>query len=98
MADPPHRIRIHQKCLVISFDNSDGLFAIKVVELLRRSDGERRQWFRNEFGVTLPWKWRTNLGNYMIASLRTAMGHLRVMGSMFSFLNYAMALSMAGMS
>jgi hypothetical protein len=35
------------------FDNSDGLFAIKVVEMLRRSDVERRQRFRNEFGVYL---------------------------------------------
>jgi len=35
------------------FDNSDRLFAIKVVELLRRSDVERRQRFYNEFEVYL---------------------------------------------
>ncbi|KAH9066864.1 hypothetical protein EDB87DRAFT_1678702 [Lactarius vividus] len=35
------------------FDNSDHLFAIKVVELLRTSDTERRQRFYNEFEVYL---------------------------------------------
>lgn len=35
------------------FDNSDSLFAIKVVELLRRSDVGRQQRLRNEFGVYL---------------------------------------------
>ncbi|KAH9083891.1 hypothetical protein EDB83DRAFT_2669793 [Lactarius deliciosus] len=33
------------------FDNSDDLFAIKVVELLHTSDAERRQRFYNEVGV-----------------------------------------------
>ncbi len=35
------------------FHKSDGLFAIKVVELLRRSDVDRRQRFYNEFEVYL---------------------------------------------
>jgi hypothetical protein len=66
--------------------------------LLSCSAGLTESADNDSLGFTLPWKWRTNLGNSTIASLRTAMGHLRVMGSMFSFLNYAMALSMAGMS
>lgn len=33
------------------FDSSDGLFAIKVVELLRKPDTKRRQRFYNEVGV-----------------------------------------------
>jgi hypothetical protein len=33
------------------FDNSDGLFAIKVVELLRRSDVGRRERFHNEVEI-----------------------------------------------
>jgi hypothetical protein len=35
------------------FDNNDGLFAIKVVEVLRKSDVERQQRFYNEFEVYL---------------------------------------------
>ena len=35
------------------FDNSDDLFAIKIVEVLRRSDADSRQRLRNEFNVYL---------------------------------------------
>jgi hypothetical protein len=35
------------------FDDSDSLFAAKIVEVLRRSDAERRQRLRNEFNVYL---------------------------------------------
>ena len=35
------------------FDNSDDLFAVKIVEVLRRSDADNRQRLRNEFDVYL---------------------------------------------
>jgi hypothetical protein len=35
------------------FGNSDDLFAVKIVEVLRRSDADRRQRLRNEFSVYL---------------------------------------------
>lgn len=35
------------------FDNSDDSFAVKIVELLCRSDGDTRQRLRNEFDVYL---------------------------------------------
>jgi hypothetical protein len=44
----------------------------------------------------LPWRRRTNLGNYVIVSLRTSMGHLRVMGFTSSFSNSVTTLSQAG--
>jgi hypothetical protein len=35
------------------FDDSDSLFAAKIVEVLRRDDADRRQRLRNEFNVYL---------------------------------------------
>jgi hypothetical protein len=51
------------------FDNSDDLFAIKVVELLRRSDTTRRERLRNEFKVYLSLEKAYQSGNlpYRIA-------------------------------
>lgn len=45
---------------------------------------------------TLPWRMRTNLGNYVIGLLRASTGHLRVMGSTSLFLNYVTTLSKVG--
>ena len=72
------------------FDSNDDLFAIKIAEQ-RRSDPDSRQRLRNEFGVYLSLEEAYKSGNYPIASLRTAMGRLRVMPWTFSSLSYATA-------
>jgi len=73
------------------FDNSKDLFAIKIAEVLHRSDAGSRQRLRNEFNVYLTLEEAHQSGRLRDRILlRAATGRSWVRSWIFSSLNYAM--------